>query len=279
MASQVTRFAWTDDSGTPASPVGNGTKLDNAQLQLIFDAVDALFASGTFTLGGLLSVEGFGTHLVSAGGTGQNVLRVRNTTAGTGNSSAVQLGNNAATAVGALAAFSSTYATASGYFADGVLLEATRAGGLSIIASNAAGDLRFYAGGYTERMSIADTGAISLIGPATFQLAPLLAANATALSGGGGVVTLPGTQGYVELTAANFVDTDIVGISGGVAGKIVVVSNVDAGHSYTIYHEAASATAADRFFLPADADVTLAYGEAIVFAYSATISRWVACLG
>lgn len=275
-----TGITLTNDTGTPAVPVGDGTLLSAADRTALLDAIDDLFdgtRSATFTLGALLYVETFGTHLVSSGGTGSNILRVRNTTAGAANIASIQVGNDASATSGAFAAFSSTYTTASGYVADGVLLEATRAGGLSIIASNAAGDVRFYAGGYTERMTIADTGAISLIGATTFQLAPLLAPNATALTAPGGVVTLPGTQGYVELTAANFVDTDVVGMGSGVAGKLVVVSNVDSGHTYTLYTEAASATAADRFVMPAD--ITLAYREAVVFVYSATISRWVACLG
>jgi hypothetical protein len=59
MASTVTRFTWTNDSGTPAAPVGDGTTINNAQQQASFDAVDQLFsgagAYSTFTLGDLLA--------------------------------------------------------------------------------------------------------------------------------------------------------------------------------------------------------------------------------
>lgn len=120
--------------------------------------------TGTLTgvaanLSGLLSVTGFGTHLFSTGGTGGNGLRVRNTTAGTGNYSILELGNDALADNLYIQSFSSTFTTSGRLVAAGALLEARGAGGLSISASDAAGDIRFYSGATpTLRFQINDAG-------------------------------------------------------------------------------------------------------------------------
>lgn len=165
MATTITRESMTDNV-----TVWNVTRIGSA----IYDRIDSVLGSA-LTLGGVLTVEAFGTHAFSAGGTGNNILRVRNTSAGTGNLATLQLGNDTATAVCALGAFSTTFTTASGYFADGVALDATRAGGLSLIASNAAGDIRLYTGGYTLRLTISDAGVFTPSGAT--MLAGFLAYN------------------------------------------------------------------------------------------------------
>lgn len=164
-ASTITRTTWTNDTGTPTTPVGDGTVLNNARLQDIYAAIDQLFsgagAYATFTLGGLLAVEGFGTHGCSAGGSGGQILRVRNTTAGAANFAALHVGNDAAQANLAIMSFSSTYTSTATYLADGAGIEATRAGGLSVIASHASGALRFYSAN-TERVRIAADGKVGI---------------------------------------------------------------------------------------------------------------------
>ena len=133
------------------------------QMAFIGDNITHTLA-GTFTVdGGLLSVTGFGDHVFAASGNGPNRLGIRNTSAGTAAVSSLMLGNDAAVNSGALFALSTGYTTSGSYVADGVSLEATRAGGLSINASNAAGDIRIYSAG-ALRMTVLDTGAVTHTG-------------------------------------------------------------------------------------------------------------------
>ena len=110
---------------------------------------------------GLLTVSGFGTHSFSAGGTGGNVLSVRNTTSGTGNYSMLILGNDASASLLQLAAFSSAYTPSGTDYASGVRLNASGAGGLSIQAEHASGAIRFYTGGATQRWAIGTDGTLT----------------------------------------------------------------------------------------------------------------------
>jgi hypothetical protein len=161
MASQVTRFAWTDDSGTPSVPVGNGTKINNAQLQLIFDAVDGLFASGTFTLGGLLLVEGGGVHRIRATTAGPNVLAVQNLSASAAAYADVRFGNSLADNSLAVGHLSSTYTTVAYYVADRSYIIASRPAGLVLSAEHASGVLHFGAGGVTTRGRVLASGRLA----------------------------------------------------------------------------------------------------------------------
>lgn len=142
-ASTITRDTWTNDTGTPSVPVNDGTLLANTVLQNhIYARIDQMFAGAgayaTFTVGGKLSAEGFGSHSFSAGGTGTNRLFVRNTTAGTGNLADLVVGNNADAGLGFFQAFSSTYTTSGSAVANGVRLGTNGAGGLQIDANSGA---------------------------------------------------------------------------------------------------------------------------------------------
>jgi hypothetical protein len=167
-ASTITRDTWTNDTGSAASPVGDGTIIQNSVLQNhVYARIDAMLAGAgayaTLTLGGLLAAEGFGSHSFSAGGTGQQAIIVRNTSAGTGNYAAVVLGNNAVANAGTLHAFSSTYTTSNQYVQDSLLLEGIRVGGVGISAIN--GPIRWWVGN-TERARVTSTGQL-LIGDTT----------------------------------------------------------------------------------------------------------------
>src|SRR5262245_15304999 len=99
-ATTITRATWTNDTGSAAAPNADGTILNNTRLQNdIYAKIDEMFAGAgsyaTFTFGGKIAVEGFGNHLFSAGGSGTNSITVRNTTAGTGNSAFLSVGNDA----------------------------------------------------------------------------------------------------------------------------------------------------------------------------------------
>ena len=126
MASTITRTTWTDDSGTPASPVGDGTTINNARLQEIYAAIDELFAGASpydpFVFGGTIQAEGLGTHLFSATGAGANRLRVRAASAGTGNVGAVDVGTDADADLGRLEAYASTFTEAGAAKQHGVAL-------------------------------------------------------------------------------------------------------------------------------------------------------------
>lgn len=162
-ASTINREAWTDDDGSNTT----GTVLNNDRLQNdVYAAIDEMFAGAggfaTFTFGGKIAAEGVGTHSISGGGAGGNVWLVRNTTAGSANLAAVQLGNDAAASVGKLSALSSTYTPATIYSADGVTLEASRAGGLDIAATHASGAIKFYPGGTAESARFIPQGGLRL---------------------------------------------------------------------------------------------------------------------
>lgn len=165
-ASTITRTTWTNDTGTPTTPVGDGTILNNARLQDIYAAIDQLFSgAGSYTtlrFGGLVAVEGFGTSAVSAGGTGTNRWQVRNTTSGTANRASFDVGNNTTAELGRFIALSSAHTPASYLLASGVVLEANGAGGLSIACTDAAGDIRFYTGATPDlRLTISDAGVLT----------------------------------------------------------------------------------------------------------------------
>lgn len=125
-ASTIVRDTWTNDTGSAAVPVGDGTLLNNNALQNnVYGRLDAMFAGAgayaTFTLGGKLAVEGFGSHTFSAGGAGGNTLTVGNTTAGTGNYARLILTNDVDT-LGRLTAYSSTFTTSGSASANATVL-------------------------------------------------------------------------------------------------------------------------------------------------------------
>lgn len=254
------------ESMTDGTTVWNVARIGSA----IYDRIDTILSSN-ITFGGVVTSEGFGTHAFSAGGTGANVLGVRNTTAGTTNYGRLQVGNDSTAALVTLSAYSSTFTGASSY----AILDATGSPGMNIRASHASGVLRFDTGGLTTRGTWDASGYLSLA--KSLVLTP--GGGPTSLGSG---VFLGGATGVEELTAANFIATDVYGMlpSASLAGQIAIISNADAGHTYTLKHESASAlSAVHRFNLPGDADVVLAPGEAVLLYYSTTISRWIACLG
>lgn len=146
-ATTITRESMTDNV-----TVWNVTRIGSA----IYDKIDAVLGAN-ITFGGLVSSEGFGSHTFSAGGTGANTLTLRNTTSGTGNYSGLLVGNNSTASLGALFGFSSAYTSAGSYYASGVTVESTGAGGLQLNASNASGPIRIFSGN-TQRYAIDSAG-------------------------------------------------------------------------------------------------------------------------
>ena len=130
----------------------------------------------------------FGTHSIIAGGTGASQFSLRNTTAGTGNYARVALGNDTDSLAGTFDVFSSTWTTTGPYLAEGTSIGGHREGGLSVAATHASGDIRFYTGGTAIRGQITEAGIFSW-----------LTAGTHTFSGG-----VNGIQGFfVENTTSN----------------------------------------------------------------------------
>lgn len=129
----------------------------------------AVTTTGATTVGGLLTVSGFGTHLVSSGGTGGNVISVRNTTAGTANLSGLYLGNDGAAGTAQFIHTSSTYTAASTVPQDGLWINGSRVGGINIDASHASGMIRLGTVG-TIRARVGSDGLFQVVsGGAAFD--------------------------------------------------------------------------------------------------------------
>ena len=116
------------------------------------------------TVNGRLTVNGFGTHGMASGGVGFNVLRVQNTANGGGNGSWISVGNDANPDIGAFNAFASSYTSDGPFIANSVAMRALGSGGLSVTAEDAAGFIRFYTGGTTERARLDAGGRLTVSG-------------------------------------------------------------------------------------------------------------------
>lgn len=258
------------ESMTDGTTVWNVARIGSA----IYDRVDALIASN-ITFGGTVSAEGFGVHNFSTGGTGANVLAVRNTTSGTTNYAELRTGNNSSATIGRLMAFSSAYTSGGAYVASAAVLEGSGAGGLNLFASDASGQIKFWTGGSSTSYVRIGSG-----GYLVQTRSPIYDPDTSVVTALGAGCFLNAVAGIVELTSGNFVDVDVYGMTTQSTGQVVIILNSDSGRTYTLYHESASALAASqRFNLPGDVDLTLGPGEAVQVVYSGTLSRWVACLG
>lgn len=135
-ATTIGRSTLTDGSA--------GTVLNNALWQSsIYDKVDAVLAAA-ITFGSTVSAEGFGTHNFTAGGSGGNIIKLKNSSAGTTNFAQVQLDNDSGN-IGAFLATSSTYTTVSEIVASALAIRSAGSGGLILSNTNASGNIKMYA--------------------------------------------------------------------------------------------------------------------------------------
>jgi hypothetical protein len=132
-------------------------------------AVATGITSNVALLNAVNTFTAFGTHSFTGSGVGSNRIDIRNTLAGAGNSAGMRLGNDTAANLLEFFGFSSTFTTAGPNVANGVLWNATGAGGASIQAQHASGDLRFYTGGNTLRGTMLDTGVFDWEGNVTVK--------------------------------------------------------------------------------------------------------------
>jgi len=159
----IARTPWIDDDGTGQT----GTILNNAIKTELYNQIDAALAalvpagggtvSGPFTVGGVLTVSGLGTHRFSASGPALgNIVNVENTS-GSGDSYA-QVHLAAGTSQVNLFAFSQGYSPASYIQPNSAAISVVGAGGLSIVAFDAAAAIRFYTGGTALQWQITPAG-------------------------------------------------------------------------------------------------------------------------
>jgi hypothetical protein len=266
-ATTITRtgVTLTNDTGTAASPAGDGTLLNNAWVQTFLDRIDSL-VSGNITFGGTITAEGFGTHALTAGGTGSQLLRVRNTTAGTGNYAGVTIGTDNDNAV-VLRANSSTYTTSAPYTQNAATLISTVAGGLDISANHASGAMRFYTGGTTE---VARIGAADKCLQLGFGLWLKGSYDQTIT----GTQTLDsGGQYYAVIRLTSCASTPkISSCTAGNDGDIKILVNVS-GASCTVQHNGGAPTT--RIYLANATDGTIADDESLMLMYDAGSSSWI----
>jgi len=134
-------YVLTSNGSAPAwsnTPTLTGTNITGIPAASILAGT---FGSGNYTIPGLLTVSGFGTHTFSAGGTGYQILSVRNTTATATGGVGFYLGNDASSSMFNIFAFSSSQG---GSDSNHVVGTAEGAGGLTFKASHASGDVRIY---------------------------------------------------------------------------------------------------------------------------------------
>lgn len=267
-ATTITRtgVTLTNDTGTAASPNGDGTLLNNAWVQVFMDRIDSLVSSN-ITFGGTVTAEGFGTHTFVAGGTGGQRLVVRNTTAGTANYADVFLGNDTTANAVAVGVYSTTFTTSGPYVQNGGILQSAVAGGLSVVAAHASGDLRFYAGGTTERGKFGATDGclqldkgLWLKGSYNQEIASTMS-----LDSGG--------QYYSVIRLTSCTSTPkIYQCTPGNDGDIKIIVNVS-GASCAVTHD--STTPTQRILLANGTDGTIADDESMMLLYDAGTSCWI----
>jgi len=264
-ATTITRTGVTlvNDTGSAATPNGDGTLLNNAWVQTFMDRIDSLI-SGNITFGGTITAEGFGTHAFSTGGTGGNVLLVRNTTAGTGNYAMLQARADSTT-VCDLVQFSTTLTPSVYNQPDGGRVLATGAGGLHIAASHASGVVKVYTGS-TERLAVDANGntkvayGLWLTGSYNQEIT-----GSQTLDSGGQYYPV------IRLTAATSTPK-ITSCTAGNDGDIKIIVNVS-GAACTVQHNGGAPTT--RIYLANATDGTIADDESLMLLYDAGSSSWI----
>lgn len=228
------------------------------------EAITAV-TTGVFTVsGGRLAATGTGNHDISGSSTTGNDLRVRNTNSGTGAYSGVTVGNDTSATAGWLYQTSSGYTPLGYNVASGTHLLASQAGGLSVVASHAAGDIRFYTGGSTTpALTIDDTGLVTIGRLAGGVFNPTVGTTNDANIGAASVIIFnSGLSG-----------ADLTGIAGGINGR-QIWAVVSGSNSLVLQHEDTGSTAANRFTSLTGADITVTNAKAVQMIYDGYTSRW-----
>ncbi len=262
---------------------GGGTSVTNSS-----DLPRLSAAGQTFT--------GFGTHAFNAGGVGNNSVRARNTSAGTGNFASFAVGNDTSATVLYMLAMSSTYTTAGGYIAGAGVIDMQESAGLSIMASHASGCQRWYAGGSADSnrfASLCSSLAMDFAGGASFgagtklskglvfsgvQTSTQSGATATLFSGEAAICNSSGAVPqtvHIRMAPASS-NATVQGISSncGLTGTFFIITNVSGSYTVAFDHESGSASPQNRILTATAATVTLSEGDSAGLIYDATTGRW-----
>jgi hypothetical protein len=113
--------------------------------------------AGAVTSSGLLTVNGYGTHTIEAGGNGPLLLDIKNTTSGTAAFVGIEV-ISSTSVTGGFYTFSNGYTSSSINLANGSTFYTDGAGGFSIGSINASGTIRLYSGGTTLRATLQTAG-------------------------------------------------------------------------------------------------------------------------
>lgn len=81
-----------------------------------------------------------------------------------------------------------------------------------------------------------------------------------------------GLSGASVIRASTDASRNLTGLTGGADGRVIALANVGA-QALVIKHDVTS-TAANRFYCPGNADVTLAANTTVLIQYDSTSSRW-----
>jgi len=217
--------ALIDDDGTNTK----GTPWSKNQVKIVLmDPIDGALAK-------VMDPLSFGAHVFTAAGAGVNSLSVRNTQAGTGNSAALYVGNDADAGLTIVQSFASNY-TASGYAQpNGSLLYAGGAGGLSIIAAAAAGAIRFYSGGASERLRIDQNGGFTFNGPGNVTIAGALSVGSSGLGSFTLRNSLNGTTARTDVFIGNDANANLLDIATYASGY-TATAGFDLPNGTLFYH-------------------------------------------
>jgi hypothetical protein len=250
MSSTITRTTWTDDTGTPASPAGDGTIINNAQLQLIYDRIDSLFTGEL--IAGRLSAESHSSGIAikaDVANSGGGVIgRIRNTQAGTAANAEVRVGNDGSEQACRIIMCSTTFTTAGFVVQDGATIICARVGGLNLAASHASGLVRQMGkSGYSVvRANITSNQT---------DYAP---------SDGGILILTPDASRRID------------GITGGVDGRrIRIVNGAAIGSGFVLTIGYASGAAGNQVTMAAAADRGLNPQAVMDLVYDGTNTVWV----
>ena len=166
---------------------------------------NATISGSDWTITG--NVTGSGFFQSSSSNALTQPLAVRNTNAGNAARVQIRVGNDTTDNLVSLVALSSTFVTSGAQIADGAALRASGLGGLSLSAEDAAGDIRFYAGGTGEDMRIHETGGVSVGDTTDPGATNFRVAGTSALVGN---TTVSGTStltGAVRIGSTNLTDS------------------------------------------------------------------------
>lgn len=166
-------------STAPANARGIGVADSTSTMVL---APNGGMPAGNFTVGGLFTANGSGQHSFGlTAQNGSNDVLVANTSTGTAARTRLLLGNLNDSLAGIVSTLGANFTTAAPAVQDGMLVQSTRPGGLSLAATSVSGTVRFYSGGSTERAAFGTDGLLTL--NAAMKLTPQASAPSSPASG------------------------------------------------------------------------------------------------